>query len=122
MSFATGQSVIYNSKYCTVFKLPGKRLFSSDSPGYLIKENKSSLSHDGILSLDLTGCSVIDICNDLWPDFIYTGDNSAASQWIINNLVTYLNNTNNIQWGNNSDNTEYSFIINGTTFIKNKTE
>ena len=47
MSFSKGQSVMYNSKCCTVFKLPGKRLLSNDSSGYLIGDN-SGIIHDNV--------------------------------------------------------------------------
>jgi len=120
MTLSKGQSVMYNSKCCTIFKLPGKRLFGDDSVGYLIRENRSGNSYDNILESDLTECSSQEIVNDIWNDFTYTGDNIQASKWITNNLIIHLNNTNNLEWGHNQENTQYSFIIEGTTYTKDR--
>ena len=121
MAFTPGQSIMYNSICCTIIKTPGKRLFSQDSNGYLIRENKSGLIHDDILEADLMTCNNLQICNEVWDDFIYTGNNKDASKWIIDNLIKSLLNINGLEWGHNDDNTEYFFIIDGTTFRKNKT-
>ena len=120
MAFTPGQSVTYNSICCTIIKTPGKRLFNADSNGYLIRENKSGLIHDDIPEDNLTNCNGRSICNDSWPEFIYTGDNGAASQWIIDNLIKFLNETSNLEWGHNDDSTQYFFKIDGTTLIKDK--
>ena len=66
MSFSKGQSVMYNSKCCTIFKQPGKRLLSDDSSGYLIRENKSGIIHDNISGTSLMECNSSHILNDLW--------------------------------------------------------
>ena len=120
MSFSKGQSVMYNSICCTVFKLPGKRLLSNDSSGYLIRENNSGIIHDNISELSLMGCNSSHIFNDLWSNFTYNGDNLQASQWITNNLLIYLNSSNNISWGHNEDNTQYLFTLDGITYTKDR--
>ena len=120
MSFSKGQSVMYNSKCCTVFKLPGKRLLSNDSSGYLIRENNSGNIHDNIPESSLMACNSSHIFNDLWSNFTYNGDNLQASEWITNNLLIYLNSPNNISWGHNEDNTQYYFILDDTTYTKNR--
>jgi len=56
-----------------------------------------------------------------FEDFIYTGDNNASSQWIMDNLIKFLHNTGNLEWGHNEDSTQYFFKINGTTLTKDKT-
>tara|TARA_B100001094_G_scaffold294387_1_gene314978 strand:- start:13189 stop:13554 length:366 start_codon:yes stop_codon:yes gene_type:complete len=120
MSFIAGQSVMYNSKCCTVFRTPGKSVFR-DATGYLIKENKTQVVHDNVQEGELSSCSTIDICNECWGDFTYTGDNQEASKWIINYLLKHLGNGNQIEWGSNSDNTQYFFKVNDTTLTKDRT-
>ena len=122
MVFTNGQSVIYNSKYCTIFRVPGKRLLGENSTGYLIKENSSNITYDNVQDSEMTLCDTINFCNEIWNDFTYTGDNKVAFHWIINYLIKQLNNTGHLEWGNNSDNTEYFFKINGITLTKNKTD
>ena len=92
---------MYNSICCTVFKLPGKRLLSNNSSGYLIRENNSGNVHDNISESSLMACNSSHILNDLWGNFTYTGDNLQASQWIINNLLIYLNKDWKQEWGGN---------------------
>ena len=121
MAFTPGQSVMYNSICSTIIKLPGKRLFNPDATGYFIRENKSGTTYDNIPESELMNCSGLSICNEIWPDFIYTGDNNASSQWIMGNLIKFLHNTGNLEWGHNEDSTQYFFKINGTTLTKDKT-
>ena len=120
MSFSKGGSVMYNSICCTVFKLPGKRLLSNNSPGYLIRENNSGIIHDNISESSLMVCNPHHILSDLWGNFTYTGDNLQASQWVTNNLLIYLNSSNNINWGHNEDNTQYLFTLDGITYTKDR--
>ena len=117
MGFTKGQSGIYNSTCCTVFNVPGKRLFEN-IPGYLIKENKSGTIHDNIPESEIMTCDNDFICNSNWDDFTYTGDNKAASEWIIKNIIRYLNGSNALEWGNNEGNTEYFFKMNNSTWVK----
>ena len=121
MPFTPGQSVMYNSFCSTIIKLPGKRLLNPDATGYLIRENKSGLTHENIPESEIMNCNGLSICNDSWSEFIYTGDNGAASQWIIDNLIRFLHETSNLEWGHNDDSTQYFFKINGTILTKNKT-
>ena len=72
MAFTPGQSVMYNSICSTIIKLPGKRLFNPDATGYFIRENKSGKTYDNIPESELMNCSGLSICNEIWPDFIYT--------------------------------------------------
>ena len=52
MSFIAGQSVMYNSKCCTITRTPGKRITGEIVTGYLVRENKSGTpinSHSGLV-------------------------------------------------------------------------
>ena len=66
-------------------------------------------------------CSVEHLVNTFWPSFNYTGDNTAASNWVFNNIVKKIT-ANNISFGANSDNTIYTLSINNgaNTWTKNK--
>ena len=119
MAFTPGQSVMYNSKCCTVFRTPGKRIFGNIVNGYLVRENESGTTHDNVAESSLSACNSAMICNDCWSEFVYTGDNGAASNWIVNNIVKYANGGTNLQWGPNADNTQYIFNMNGNTWTKN---
>ena len=119
MSFTNGQSVMYNSKCCTVFRKPGKKALGIIYSGYLLRENKTGISHNNVAESQITACNSNMICNDCWSDFVYTGDHGAASQWIINNIVKYTNGGTNLQWGPNADNTQYILYMNGNTWTKN---
>ena len=120
-TYTKGQSVMYNSKCCTIYRTPGKRLTGVTITGYLVKENKTNTVHDNVPEAQLTACNSTMVCNDCWSDFVYTGDNGAASQWIVNNIVKYVNGGTNLQWGPNADNTQYIFNMNGNTWTKNVT-
>ena len=50
MSFSKGQSVMYNSKCCTIFRQRNV----SGAAGYLIRETLSGTIHDNILETALT--------------------------------------------------------------------
>ena len=120
MPFISGESVIYISKPCTLFKTPGKRLLQGDTEyGYLIKENKSGIVHDNINESDLNSCNPSLIYNDYWDDFIYTGDNKEASKWITENIIKHLNIIGNLEWGHN-ENSQYFLKINGITLLKDR--
>ena len=120
MSFTNGQSVMYNSKCCTVFRTPGKFVFGT-YVGYQLKENDAGTVHNNVDASAITACNCAMICNDCWSNFVYTGDNEAASKWIVNCLVKDLNGSGNLEWGHNSDSTQYFFKMGGTTWTKNKT-
>jgi len=120
-TYSNGQSVMYTSKCCTVFKVPGRRLFGNTVSGYLIRENKAGTTHDNVAESDLSTCTCTVVCNDVWNDFVYTGDNGAASQWILNNVIKHINGAQNLDWGPNADNTQYHLTFDGTTWTKNKT-
>ena len=40
---------------------------------------------------------------------------------LMENLIKFLHNTGNLEWGHNDDSTQYFFKINGTTLTKDKT-
>ena len=98
MSFSKGQSVMYNSKCCTVFLVPGKRTNGVTVTGYCLRENKNGTVHDNIAESQITSCNNVSVLNDYWPDFVYNGYNDAASNWIIKHIVNHLDDTGNINW------------------------
>ena len=120
-TFTRGQSVMYNSKCCTVFRIPGKRANAQVVSGYLLRENESKTVHDNVAESQIMSCNCAMICNDVWPNFIYTGNNKEASAWLMDNLIAHLSNTGNADWGPNETNTVYTFTMGGTVWSKNKT-
>jgi len=119
-AYNTGDNANYNSKCCIVVKQPGSRAFVNTSAGYLIREIKTGAVHDDILEASLSACNCTNVCNDMWADFVYTGDNKAASAWIMTNLIKPIGHANNLDWGPNADSTQYHFTMEGTTWTKNK--
>ena len=120
MSFSKGQSVMYNSKCCTVFRVPKKLVTGQNYVGYQLVENHAGAVHNNVDASAITSCNCAMICNDHWAKFTYTGDNKTASKWVVNCLVKDLENSGNLEWGHNNDNTQYFFKMGGTTWTKNK--
>ena len=119
-AYNVSDNVTYNSKCCTVFKQPGKRGIVDTSAGYLIREIKTGTVHDDVVESNLSACNCTTVCNASWPDFTYTGNNIAASAWIMTNLIKPIGHANNLDWGPNADSTQYHFTMEGTTWTKNK--
>ena len=121
MSFSKGQSVMYNSKCCTVFREPGKKVFGVTYIGYQLKENNNQDNiYNNIDASQITACNNTMVCNDCWDNFIYTGDNKAASNWISKHLLPYLVDNNNLEWGHNALSTQYYFKSGSQTWTKDK--
>ena len=121
MSFYNGQNVMYNSKCCTIFRTPGIKVFNINYVGYQLRENKTGIVHNNIPEDQISNCNCPMIVNDVWDDFIYTGDDFKASSWIVKNIITHIENSGDCEWGHNIDSTQYYFKMAGQTWTKNKT-
>ena len=117
-NYSQGENVKYNSNCYTIFKLREV----SGSAGYLLRNIVNGNVEDNILESNCSDCNCSDIINVLWPSFTYTGNNQAASQWMLNNLVKNMHHATGLQWGPNSNSTIYTFSINSgaNTWTKNK--
>ena len=117
-AFTNGQNVLYNSEVYTIFRLRG-----NDSPQYLIRKITDGTVLDNVNESDLTLGDCSDVINAVWPNFTYTGDNHAASQWVLNNVIKNMCQCNmRSEWGHNEDSTVYTYKMGMTTWTKNKSE
>lgn len=115
-TYSSGNNVHYNSACCTVFRTRTV----SGNPAYLLREIASGTAHDNVLETAVTACSTADVVNSKWSGLTYSGDNGAASSWIVNNLIKNISGATGLQWGPNGNNTVYTFTASGTTWTKNK--
>lgn len=117
-AFSAGQNVLYNSEVYTIFRLRG-----NDSPQYLIRNIVDGTALDNVNESDLTLGECSDVINAVWPTFTYTGDNGAASQWVMNNVIKNMYQCNmKSEWGHNEDSTAYTYKMGMMTWTKNKSE
>ena len=116
-AFQTGQNVTYNGEIHTIFRKRG-----SDAPKYLIRKIADGSVLDNVAEADLTLADCSDVINAVWPSFVYTGDNNAASQWVMNNIIKNMYQCNmKSEWGHNDDSSVYTYKMGMTTWTKNRT-
>lgn len=113
--YELSDNVIFENKICLI----ARKRTVNNAPAYVIKEINTGIVHDKILESNLTQCDFKIIIDDFWNSFTYTGDNGAASQYILN-ILKNIKRGSNIQYGPNSTNTSYSFTISGQTWTKQK--
>ena len=114
--YSKGSNVSYNSAYYTVFR----HRDVNGSPGYLLRKIVDGTVVDNVLESACSDCDCSAIINTLWPNFTYTGDNGAASNWIMNNLIKNMHCCENVNYGHNSDSSVYTFSCDDGTWTKNK--
>jgi hypothetical protein len=115
-AFLPGQNVTYNSEVHTIFRKRG-----TDTPQYLIRKISDGSTVDNANESDLTLAECKDVVNAMWSSFVYTGDNGAASRWVMNNIMKNMYQCNmSSEWGSNTDNTVYTYKMGATTWTKNK--
>ena len=115
-AFSNGQNVFYNSDVYTIFRLRGDVL-----PQYLIRKITDGTILDNISESELTLAECQDVVNAIWPVFVYTGDNGAASQWVMNNVIKNMGQCNmRTEWGHNEDSSVYTYKMGMMTWTKNK--
>ena len=113
--YQLSDNVIYENKTSIIVR---KRVVNN-APAYVIREINTGIVHDNILESNFTSCNFNTIVDDFWNSFTYTGDNGAASQYVLK-ILKNIKTGSNIQYGPNSDNTSYSFTISGQTWTKEK--
>lgn len=115
-AFTPGQNVTYNSEIYTIFRKRG-----TDSPQYLIRKISDGSVLDNVAEADLTVAECSDVINAVWPSFVYTGDNGAASQWIMNNVIKNMYQCNmKSEWGHNEDSSVYTYKMGMMTWTKDR--
>ena len=115
-AFQTGQNVLYNNEVHTIFRKRG-----SDAPQYLIRKIADGSVLDNVAEADLTLADCADVINAVWPSFVYTGDNTAASQWVMNNIIKNMYQCNmKSEWGHNDDSSVYTYKMGMMTWTKDR--
>jgi hypothetical protein len=116
-AFTSGQNVQYNNEVHTIFRKRG-----TVAPQYLIRKLADGSSSDNVAEADLTLADCADVINTVWPSFVYTGDNGAASQWVLNNVIKNMYQCNmQSEWGSNDDDSQYIYKMGTTTWAKDRT-
>ena len=90
------------------------------APAYLIRRCDTGEIKDNVLESDCMDCTVDEVVEKMWPSFVYTGDNSAANQWIQENILKKIASLSQVRLSPNGDNTEYSFTCSVGTWTKAK--
>ena len=115
-AFTPGQNVQYNNEIYTIFRKRG-----TDSPQYLIRNISNGSVLDNIAEADLTLADCADVINFVWPSFVYTGDNGAASQWVMNNIIKNMYQCDmKSEWGHNDDSSVYTYKMGMMTWTKDR--
>jgi hypothetical protein len=115
-AFNKGQNVLYNSEVHTIFRYRG-----TSSPQYLLRKISDGSSVDNVDESALTTATCENVINTMWPNFTYTGDNGAASRWVLNNLLKNMYQCNEQStWGPNADSTVYTYTMGSMSWTKNK--
>ena len=116
-AFSNGQNVKYNNEVYTIFRLRG-----DVSPQYLLRNITDGDVVDNVNETDLTLAECKDVINAMWASFVYTGDNAAASQWVMNNVIKNMHQCNmKSEWGHNEDSTVYTYKMGMMTWTKDRT-
>ena len=119
MSFKPGENVVYNSKCCVVHRAPGKKKYGITTT-YVLHDCKTNDTYRNIQESDILSANCANVCNNVWNDFVYTGNNLAAAKWVTDNVIREVDNGNAIEYGHNADNSQYHLTMSGTTWTKNR--
>ena len=120
--YQPGDNVCYQDKCYTVHR----HRVCDGAPAYLLKACKGDACHDKVLESACSDCCSTHIINEAWPDFVYTGDNLAASKFVLD-MVAQTTCCKQVSYGPNEDNTAYvvTYFCEGDnvmkTLTKNKT-
>ena len=98
-----GDNVCYNERCFTVHKHRN----CGGNPSYLIKACRGDkVTHDKVLESELSDCCSTNVIDEAWEEFVYTGDNIAASDFVFK-MVAQTSCCKEITYGPNEDNTQY---------------
>ena len=115
-NYNNSANVCYNSGCYTVFRLRDV----NGAAGYLLRKVDDGTVVDNVLESDCTDCTCTTIINLFWSDFVYTGNNGAASLWVMNNLIKNMCQCSNVSYGPNGDSTVYTFSCSDGSWTKQK--
>ena len=91
---------------------------------YELKNSQTMEIINNISETDLSNCTTNELFQYIWNNFIYTGDNKNASNFIITNMLSMMS-CEKIEFGPNNENNKYYFKYqynnNIQTLEKNKT-
>ena len=102
--FAPGDNVCHNGKCYVVFR----KRDNNGSPSYQLRCCCDGTVLDKVLESECTASCATEVFNEAWADFVYTGDNLAASDFIMKRMIVPAC-CRNIEFGPNADNTKYCF-------------
>jgi hypothetical protein len=117
-AIAKGKCVSHNGGGCQcVFRYRG----TAEEPTYLIRHCMTGTVTDQVPESELAELDCVDVINNCWMMFTYTGDNGAASQWVLKLIKDLDHVCGAASWGPNEDNTVYTLTLAGVqTWNKNK--
>ena len=115
--YTNGSNVCHNGGCYTIFR----QRDVSGAPAYLIRKVDDGTVLDNVLESQCMDCDCKEIIDLFWPNFVYTGNNGEASQWVMNNLIKNCSSLSNISYGHNNDSSVYTFSCDKGTWTKNKT-
>lgn len=100
--YNVGDNVCYNGKCWTIHR----KRNCDGNPSYLIKACRGNECHDKVLESECSDCCSTEVINEAWAEFVYTGDNLAASDFVFK-AVEQTSCCKEISYGPNEDNTAY---------------
>ena len=119
--FDKGDAVKYNDK---LYRVQRRRVCDGNQ-AYLVHSCYDKGYKDKVLESELTGLTNDQLINELWDDFVYTGDDDAAFRFVLENMCRVCH-MKNVEWCNNEDSTKYCLkytcVVSGEvkTLEKNK--
>ena len=90
------------------------------APAYLIRRCDTGEVKDLVLESDCMDCTVEEVIEKMWPSFVYTGDNAAASQWIQENILKKISSLSNVRYGPKDGANQYELSCSVGTWTKDK--
>ena len=90
------------------------------APAYLLRRCDTGEVKDLVLESDCMDFTVNEIIDKVWPSFVYTGDNAAASKWITKNLLNKVQSLQTVSYGPISNGEEYRFSCTVGSWTKPK--
>ena len=103
--YSAGDNVCYNGKCWVVHR----QRDCDGSPSYQLKCCCDGCVVDKVLESECSDACGTEVLEEAWGDFVYTGDNAAASNFVMKRMIVQAKCLKNIEFGPNADNTKYCF-------------
>ena len=106
--FENSSNVCYNQKkYLVIASFENNGEYT-----YFLRSIENESIEKNIPESEIMVCPVEDVIQSFWDLFEYTGDNTLAAEYVLNNIVRKCSRLSGVTYGPNNDNTQYILKIN----------